>query len=805
MELLLILSGEVQIIVNNTSYNLEADDIILINSNEIHELIADDCTLIAAQIDLPMYDKELIDIDNLYFECNSSYYKNKSLFTNIKKIIAQLIKINSISQDYNNIITKSLCYSLLYELVSNFKSDRSSNDSIQTKKHFDRLSGILTYIHNNYRDDISLSDIAEKEHLSIPYLSKFFTKNMNVNFLTYLNSLRLNSAVNDLLSTDNSIETIAYNNGFRNPKAFVQIFKKDYTVLPSQFRKDISKRKLINNPATLKPKFSGYLELEHHGYITKLAEYLKHDTSIINPMPAITKDYIIRKQIDFSTPTIKLKKTFKVFTSVGSAKEILLQEIQEMLRTIQKDIGYEYIKFHGILSDDMNVFRVARDGNMSISFTLIYKVIDFLLSIGLKPLIQLSFMPKDLALKPNNKVFDSNFIISEPKNMDNWNKLISTLTSSLINRYGKQEVETWLFTVWNEPDTPSNMFGLDSDEIFFDLYKNTYKTVKKINKNLKFGTPSSYYLSSSDDLWLNRFIKWSNENYCTPDFINIHYYDTNFTTDSFSKDSNNEVGISMLALSENTLSFSKFITNLRSYVNNQFEEERKIYLTEWNCSPSHFDLLSDTCFKSCYLTKNLLENFDRLDSFGYWVLSDFFEEYQIPENIFHGGLGLFTYNGIKKPSYHAFYLINKLGSNLISKGDGYFITSENDEIRIMLYNYKHYSSLYAKGEMFDMTLTERYTVFGQEKKKEFNFIINNLPYEKYKVTEYIVNRQHGSAFDKWIEMGALDLDSHEEIEYLKGFSNPMINKYITSTIDDTLEVNFTLEQLEIRLIILAPK
>lgn len=378
------------------------------------------------------------------------------------------------------------------------------------------------------------------------------------------------------------------------------------------------------------------------------------------------------------------------------------------------------------------------------------------------------------------------------------------MIKGLINRYGKLEVESWLFTVWNEPDTPNNMFGLKSNELFYDLYKNTFNTIKKINNNLKIGSPSSYYITIVDDVWIHKFIQWCKVNNCTPDFVNIHFYDTNFTTDNFAKLNSNEVGKSTLSLSENTNSFSKFINQISTYVENELSKDHKIYLTEWNCSPSHFDLLSDTCFKSCYLTKNLLDNYDKLDSFGYWVLSDFFQEYQIPENIFHGGLGLFTYNGIKKPSYYAFYLINKLGSEFIEKGDGYFITKENNEIRIMLYNYKHFSSLYAQGEMFDMTITNRYTVFGQEKKKEFNFKLENVNSNNFIVTEYIVNRQYGSAFDKWLEMGALPLESNEEIEYLKSLSKPMINKYKINSYNNILNINAILEQLEIRLIIIKP-
>ena len=95
--------------------------------------------------------------------------------------------------------------------------------------------------------------------------------------------------------------------------------------------------------------------------------------------------------------------------------------------------------------------------------------------------------------------------------------------------------------------------------------------------------------------------------------------------------------------------FSKAIKDLKEWVRQMGLNGMPIYLTEWNLTVSHRNLINDTCFKSCYLAKNLLENFDELDAFGYWVLTDMIEETQPSNNEFHGGLGLFTYDQIKKP------------------------------------------------------------------------------------------------------------------------------------------------------------
>jgi xylan 1,4-beta-xylosidase len=805
IELLYVLVGEVKVTVNNETHNLIEEDLLLINSNDIHELTAEDCVLFAAQIESSLFDSRLVNINDLRFDCNSSVYRDKRQFLNIKRIIAQFVKANANEGkgDSTEVIGMALSYSLLYELLTNFKADDSPVNMDQTRKKLDRLARILNYINEHYREDISLAELAEQEHLSIPYLSKFLTKNLNMNFMSYLNKLRMETAIKELLSSDESVETVAYNSGFPNPRAFVQLFKKEYNMLPSQFRSQ-NKGEMIASTKQI-PQKSGndYIILEHHDYLSRLAKYLTQESEFSVFQSGSDVTTVIYKEINAAKSPTMLKHTFKAFTSVGKAKEILYSEVQDMLRIVQKEIGYEYIKFHGLLSDDMMVYTENKNGEGIISFALVDKVLDFLLSIELKPLIQLSFMPKALAKYPDKTVFNSGFITSEPKDMEKWNHLIREFTHHLLNRYGKHEVQQWKFTVWNEPDTPESMFAMSSQDVFYDFYKNTYDTVKSCHSEICFGSPSSYYLTLEENTWIMDFTNWCKENNCLPDFVNIHFYGTDFTSNSEQLKNTWDL-VGGLKLSEDPDIFKKFVDIIRNYVDTAYGKDCDIYLTEWNSTPSHFDLMSDTCFKSCYIVKNVLESYDRLDSFGFWVLTDFFEENPIPTDLFHGGLGLLTYNGIKKPGYYAFYLLNKLGSELIDKGEGYFVTRERDEFRIMLYNYKHYSSLYAKGETFDMTFTERYTPFGSDDKKEFSLQFNGIDANKYEVTEYVVNRQNGSCFDKWVEMGARHLTLKEEIETLDALSRPMISKYTISPFENKLDFNAILDLLEIRFISIKP-
>jgi beta-xylosidase len=230
-----------------------------------------------------------------------------------------------------------------------------------------------------------------------------------------------------------------------------------------------------------------------------------------------------------------------------------------------------------------------------------------------------------------------------------------------------------------------------------------------------------------------------------------------------------------------------------------------VYLTEWNFSPAHRSPLGDTCFRSCYLVKNILENMDRLDGMGYWLLTDLFEEHQVPPGMFHGGMGLFTANGVPKAAYYAYWLLARLGDVLLGRGEGWFLTRSGDEYQLMLYHYRHYSDLYASGEMFDMTDTDRYTVFGPYRKRAFDVRLCGVGEGMWQVQEYVLNRQHGSSFDKWVEMGAPSQPTPEECEWLDGMSRPMLRRRVLASAAGELHLQQELEPLEVRLVRIFPE
>lgn len=520
LELLMVLEGNISITVDGETWQLKDEDVILINSNSIHEIHSENgAVMIAVQIKLSLFNQFQTDLTSIVFDCNSATTPDFKRYANIRFAIASLIQANSYHSDGTDYMNYSLSYYLVSQLLENFKSNASETLQKQ-QKYMERLTRIINFINEHYAENFSLSDLAAMENLSVPYLSQFFDKYMGVKFIQYYTGIKLEHAVSDLISTKDSIETIAMRNGFTESHAFIRAFKKQYQMLPSAFRKQQAQ----NPTLTAHANDINYLLLEPSNYLQALTKYLSTNDLSAHSMPSAVHKELVVSDIPVTETLTPLRHTFKTFTSVGRAAELLDRNIQEMLIDLQKNVGFRYIKFHGILSDDMMV--VSRIGQeLRFTYTLVDQVLDFLLSIQLKPLIQLSFMPKELAENPDKTVCYCPFITSPPADMKEWNFLIEDFTRHLIERYGLDEVKQWPFTVWNEPVTSKKMFGFGDDALFFRFYKHTYDTVKSVCQDIQFGSPSMLYIENLGNAdWIYRFVGWCQENNCLPDFMNIHYY-----------------------------------------------------------------------------------------------------------------------------------------------------------------------------------------------------------------------------------------------------------------------------------------
>lgn len=793
LELLFVLTGEVTVLTGDKQTTLQPDDILLINDNVIHELHSEGCVLIAVQIKLSKFDIPQTVLEELHFDCNSTSQPVPERFDALKRIITSMLQFDTGANDTTVFRGRALAYNLLGELVENFKAEKPVAE-MNTHKHLERMSNILRYIGEHYHEQLTLGQLAEQEHLSTPYLSSFFEKHMGVNFTTYYTNLRLERAMHDLLYTDITVEQLAVKHGFSDPRAYVRAFKKRYHMLPSQYRKTAGAPEAF---ADSDPMMTiNYLDFKPENYFHVLSRYLPQNGALpaavnaeenIEALPPIT--------VDAAGHGEALHHHWRSFIGVARAKDLLYGDVQEMLRQLQSDVGFRYLRFHGILSDDMLVCQRGKSGQLQFNFSLVDKALDFVLSVGLKPLIQFSFMPSALAEEPDHTVFANPVVVSMPRKMEEWELLVGEFLHHIRSRYGQKEIRSWLYSVWNEPDTSPTMFGFPHREDFYHLYRHTWDVVKAFDEELIFGTPSLFPATEDGYRWFSEYLHFSRVNNCQPQFLDVHYY-----ADDFQNLAPQAASFTSPAkFNRDPDHFSKFIDRLQQFTKEAQIDHLSLYITEWNLTVSHRNLINDTCFKATHLAKNFLENYDRVNAIGYWALTDFLDELFPEEDLFHGGMGLFTANGIKKPAYHAMSMMAKLGDEVISRGEGYFVTRKaTGELTAILYNYEHCNSLLVE-EGLGLTTTSRESVFPNSRALEVSLMLENLPEGSYRIRDTILNRNHGSCFDAWVEMGGEALSS-TDAAWLQQHCAPALHLSTEETQQGQLYYTATLAPHEVRLV-----
>ena len=347
---------------------------------------------------------------------------------------------------------------------------------------------------------------------------------------------------------------------------------------------------------------------------------------------------------DLAGTPAPLKHFWEFCVGSDHAPIALRADWQEQLKRCHQELGFERVRFHGLLSDDVGTLVRKRD-ELIYSFFNADRIFDFLISLGMHPFVELSFMPTTLA-SGRKTVFHYKANVTPPRDYKQWATLIRKLVCHWVERYGINEVREWNFEVWNEPNLKGFWTGTHRD--YFKLYRYTCEAIKEIDSSLKLGGPAT-----AKNEWIEEFREFCERNKTPLDFISTHHY----PTDAFGA-----------AGDDTELQLSK---SRRGVLRQQAQDVRRragdlpLYYTEWNSSSNPFDHLHDEPYAAAFVVKSIMDVSGIVDAYSYWVFSDIFEESYFPSIPFHGGFGLLTLQGIAKPTYRAFELLHRLGNELL--------------------------------------------------------------------------------------------------------------------------------------------
>ncbi len=784
IEIILVLEGTVKVRIGEEIYHLKENDLILVNCNELHstERTEDNNVLLAIQIDPGFYFNCYPSFSKMEFDCRSFAYgeNEQERFDVIRQYIAKILwELNKRDLGYKFNIGSYL-YLLGTHLINNF--DYTVIDEEESKLKDDdisRLQRIVNYVDENISEKITLKEIAKREHLNYYYLSHFIKDKMGMSFQDYLNSRRLDNAVNMLIDTNQTITEISYASGFSNVNFFNKLFKETYNCLPTEYKKQYADEEpcdkcYINIKKEYKSK--SYLDVNRASAFKKLFSYLEPPEMKTQEVPNFT-NYKEHIYINGKDRGKHFKPYWQKLATFGRASEGLRSQWRNQFRELQREIKFEYIRFHGIFMDEMMVYNLSKEGKIEYNWSYVDELFDFFMEMNIKPFVELGFMPSELK-RSDETVYWWKGNISPPKDIKLWIDLVQGFVKHCINRYGLEEVETWYFEVWNEPEY-EYFFWAGTKEEYFDFYKDTVLAIKSISEKLRVGGPSITHGTILGSNWLEDFLLFCNENNLPLDFLSVHIYPEYISEESMEQASlyyEKEADVSDLGYLVKKIYYDKdhtinTINRIKHIMDKSLNYKPEVHITEWNASSLFGNLIHDTSYVATFIIKNVLQSINTVDSLGYWTFTDIFEEHKLGISSFHGGFGLINKDGLKKPSYYAYFLLSKLGNKIMDQGDEYIITKKNEDIQVLVYNYTYFDDLFLSGDTSALSNTNRYSIYETKEQKEVRINIEGLS-GNYKVTKYRLNRENGSVFDEWIKIGAPENMTKEELEYLKGKARP---------------------------------
>jgi xylan 1,4-beta-xylosidase len=377
--------------------------------------------------------------------------------------------------------------------------------------------------------------------------------------------------------------------------------------------------------------------------------------------------------VDASAPTHPLPHFWEQMFGSGRAILSLRESYRYDLRSVKQITDFQYVRFHAIFHDEVGVYDEDAQGHPIYNFSYVDQIYDGLLENGVRPFVELSFMPKKLAAKDALHSFWYKQNVSPPKDYAKWDDMIVQFTRHLVERYGIAEVSQWYFEVWNEPNLDF-WAGDPRQSTYFELYDHTVRAIKGVDSRLRVGGPST-----AQAAWADVFIKHCVDNKVPVDFVSSHVYGNDKSEDVFG--TTEEIPRDRMVC--------RAVKKVHEQILSSAKPKLPLIWSEFNASYMNEPPVTDADYMGPWLAETIRQCDGLVDMMSYWTFSDVFEEQGVVKEPFYGGFGLMAERGIPKPAFAAFALLHKLGEERIAvDSESAVATRKKDGTRVVaVWNY----------------------------------------------------------------------------------------------------------------------
>jgi xylan 1,4-beta-xylosidase len=436
-------------------------------------------------------------------------------------------------------------------------------------------------------------------------------------------------------------------------------------------------------------------------------------------LPALAQLPAETVTIDANAPAHPFPHYWEQMFGSGRAILSLRESYRYDLATVHQITGFRYVRFHGILNDDVGVYGEDKHGNPVYNFSYVDQIYDGLLALQTKPFVELSFMPYKLAGSMFLQSFWYHPNISPPKDYAIWDDMITQFVKHLVDRYGVDEVASWYFEVWNEPNLDF-WAGAPRQKTYFELYDHTVRDIKSVSPRLRVGGPAT-----AQAAWIPAMIQHADKARVPLDFVSTHVYGNDKASDVFGTDEN---------IPRDQM-VCRSVKKVHDEIKASAHPDMPLIWSEYNAAYDNEVAVTDSIYMGPWLATTIAQCDGLTEMMSYWTFSDVFEEQGVVKTPFYGGFGLIAAGNLPKPSFYAMELLHHLGNQRVANNNpDILVTKAKDgSLVVAMWNIVNPGST---GEAKSVTL-------------QFKGIKPNANAEVSRVDE-----AHGNTLGLWQKMGS---------------------------------------------------
>lgn len=775
-QFLLLLNGSLRIRDEAHTFFMESNDVMLCEAGKSYIISgAGNNVVLSILIDRSFFVQGK-SLKNGHYICNSALDHSRD-YTPLRQLLSHIATSYFENNDMVNLNLLSHAYNLLFYLGSYHYIDAPSKDDFNIPpKYKERMDKILAFMDQNSANPITLQQVADQFNLSAPYLSSFFKQAMNENFNTYLNRIRLEKAVEDLIYSDNTVTTISYQHGFASLNAFNKLFKEHYQMTPKKYMTLRKKERLSQQTSPSNTSIVANSS-EHIALLHQLTEKESFSAADIQ-FPSQT-----RINIEDMQSSVDIIPIWKKLINVGPLPQLSKRDIERQVLQLQEGIGFEYARVEDILNLEG---ALQENAPRKILFSTFDRAIDLLTMNNLLPYLELAYPLEYLATGDQSEIHvDSEQFL----------EIVYQLLMHSANMYGPDVMEKWYFEIsYFEHLFAGKYESIDS---FILRFQKTYWMIKNFLPNAKVGGICHDAIFSYERY--EKILLKLNELGIQPDFLSI-----GIIPYEYGQDNTTHYSPEGLYYSSDKSYALHQVVKFKNLISSYFSVLPEIHVAFLGLDILNHNFMNDTCFQSTFFFRNTVDLVNEVDMLGYYQLSDIAAQPEESNDFLEGRNGIFNKYGIKKPACHLLEVFSRAHNKLVEKGSDYIVIKGSQErYMIGLANYTYLSDYHRMSILHDNILAvDAYSVYENPQTKYVSIQLNHLHPGVYDVILHQINKNHGSALDEWSRNGFWNRFSREELEYMRKTLQPLKTHQEKTCIDGTMDFQIQLAPHEVLFITL---